>query len=76
MNISIQMLIFVVGGVASIIGIYVKMKVDNARHEENTKFLKNEVVDLKRSQKDHELKIEQRLDKIYTLIIEIKDKIK
>ena len=72
MQISIEALISILVILGALIGIYVKMQVDNAIHKEKAETLKENIEKLETRLSDHEEKMEEKVDKLITAVNEIK----
>ncbi len=72
MQISIEALVSIVIGVGALVGIYVKMQVDNALHKEKTAALKANIEKLEVRLSDHEEKMEEKIDKLINSVNDIK----
>ncbi len=72
MQISIEALVSIVVGVGALVGIYVKMQVDNALHKEKTAALKANIEKLEVRLSDHEEKMEEKIDKLINSVNDIK----
>jgi ABC-type Fe3+-citrate transport system substrate-binding protein len=64
-----------VGGVISTVGIYIKMRINNAVSEQAINYLTNDVKELKQRQENHENKMEGYMkelnDKISKLLVSV-----
>jgi len=75
MQISIEVLVSIIVVVGALIGIYVKMQVDNAIHKEKAETLKQNIIKLEIRLSDHEEKMEEKVDKLITAVNDIKHSI-
>jgi uncharacterized membrane protein (DUF106 family) len=72
MQISIEAMVSIIIVAGALVGIYVKMQVDNALHKEKTAALKANIEKLEVRLSDHEEKMEEKIDKLLNSVNDIK----
>lgn len=76
MTISIELFVTIIvatsGSLLGLIGVYVKIQVDNALHKERQMQLKEEIKIMRQRIVDNEEKIEEKIEKILTKLDDLK----